>query len=155
MDIAAGDGWERLCPFLDRHVPDEPFPSSRSESRTASRDRAAVALRHGSTGVLHIGTHKTGTTSLQHFLHNEVGELLASVDAVYPPGFAVPTAHAELPLLAVRPELMWPARLRLPEVQDPDWLAAARRHVRGHLEASTRAHGRVFTRGPQLRAIGR
>jgi hypothetical protein len=26
MDIAAGDGWDELCPFLDREVPDEPFP---------------------------------------------------------------------------------------------------------------------------------
>ena len=53
--------------------------------------------------LLHVGTHKTGTTSLQHFLRDE-GDLLASVDAAYPPGFAIPTAHAELPLLAVRPE---------------------------------------------------
>jgi len=26
MDIAAGDGWERLCPFLGIAAPDEPFP---------------------------------------------------------------------------------------------------------------------------------
>lgn len=26
MDIAAGDGWEKLCPFLGREVPDAPFP---------------------------------------------------------------------------------------------------------------------------------
>lgn len=26
LDIAAGDGWERLCPFLDLPVPDAPFP---------------------------------------------------------------------------------------------------------------------------------
>jgi len=26
MDIAAGDGWERLCPFLGLPVPDAPFP---------------------------------------------------------------------------------------------------------------------------------
>ena len=26
MDIAAGDGWERLCPFLDTPLPDDPFP---------------------------------------------------------------------------------------------------------------------------------
>jgi hypothetical protein len=85
--------------------------------------------------VLHIGTHKTGTTSLQHYLH-EAQDVLASVDALYPPGFAIPTAHAELPLLAVRPERVWPARLRLPEVQDPNWLAAAHRYVREQVESS-------------------
>jgi len=26
MDIAAGDGWEKLCPFLEQPVPDCPFP---------------------------------------------------------------------------------------------------------------------------------
>jgi hypothetical protein len=26
MDIAAGDGWEVLCPFLDRAIPNDPFP---------------------------------------------------------------------------------------------------------------------------------
>lgn len=26
MDISAGDGWAKLCPFLDKPVPDEPFP---------------------------------------------------------------------------------------------------------------------------------
>lgn len=26
MDIAAGDGWERLCPFLELAVPEAPFP---------------------------------------------------------------------------------------------------------------------------------
>ena len=26
MDITAGDGWEALCPFLGREVPDIPFP---------------------------------------------------------------------------------------------------------------------------------
>ena len=26
MDITNGDGWERLCPFLGRPVPDVPFP---------------------------------------------------------------------------------------------------------------------------------
>jgi hypothetical protein len=26
MNICNGDGWERLCPFLDRAIPDVPFP---------------------------------------------------------------------------------------------------------------------------------
>ncbi len=27
MDICAGDGWEKLCPFLGKPVPDESFPN--------------------------------------------------------------------------------------------------------------------------------
>jgi hypothetical protein len=26
LDICAGDGWEKLCPFLDKPIPDRPFP---------------------------------------------------------------------------------------------------------------------------------
>ena len=26
LDVTAGQGWDRLCPFLGRPVPDEPFP---------------------------------------------------------------------------------------------------------------------------------
>ena len=31
MNICEGDGWSKLCPFLDRPIPDEPFPH-RNES---------------------------------------------------------------------------------------------------------------------------
>jgi hypothetical protein len=79
--------------------------------------------------VLHVGTHKTGTTSLQQFLRDHADTLLAEAGIDYPPGLVIPTAHAELPLLAVRPERLWPARIRLPETQLPAWLAAAEAHV--------------------------
>ena len=32
MDVTAGDGWERLCPFLGRRVPEEPFPHLNAHS---------------------------------------------------------------------------------------------------------------------------
>lgn len=28
MDITAGEGWEKLCPFLGRSIPDQPFPKA-------------------------------------------------------------------------------------------------------------------------------
>jgi hypothetical protein len=79
--------------------------------------------------VLHIGTHKTGTTSLQHFLLDSQ-TLLARAGAWYPPGFVIDTAHSELPLLSVRLERDWPARLRFPELRMTGWLDAAAKHVR-------------------------
>jgi hypothetical protein len=33
MDVAAGDGWEKLCPFLDREIPPEPFPHAHKTPR--------------------------------------------------------------------------------------------------------------------------
>jgi hypothetical protein len=87
--------------------------------------------------VLHIGTHKTGTTSLQYFLRTARDDLLREAGVSYPDGLVLPTAHAELPLLTVRQDRTWPARIRFPEVQDPRWLAAAHDHVRAQLAAAT------------------
>ncbi len=83
--------------------------------------------------LLHVGTHKTGTTSLQTFLREQNSDLLSQVDAFYPPGFLLPVVHTELPLLTIRPERTWPARLRFPETRRPSWLAAAADHVRGEV----------------------
>ncbi len=87
--------------------------------------------------VLHIGTHKTGSTSLQHFLR-DAGPLLAQADAWYPPGLVLDTAHSELPLLSVRLERDWPARIRFPELRMPGWLDVANRHVRAQVGDAAR-----------------
>ena len=43
MDITAGGGWDRLCPFLDEPGPDAPFPRNeqRSRSRWDARQRSS------------------------------------------------------------------------------------------------------------------
>lgn len=33
MDLTAGDGWEKLCPFLDVPIPSEPFPDVNKAKR--------------------------------------------------------------------------------------------------------------------------
>lgn len=35
MEICAGEGWERLCAFLDREVPEQPFPRQNRAARRA------------------------------------------------------------------------------------------------------------------------
>lgn len=79
--------------------------------------------------VLHIGTHKTGTTSIQQFLRDEVGE------PEFPRGlFFLPNSHAELMVLAGR------ERLR-PQAVNPvisqwlaeDNLARMREQIRAHV----------------------
>lgn len=80
--------------------------------------------------LLHIGTHRTGTTSIQGFLRDQNDELLARSGLHYPAGFLLPTVHVELPLLTIRPDRMWPARLRFPATQRRSWQAAAKAHVR-------------------------
>lgn len=33
LNIIAGDGWEKLCPFLGKPIPDQPFPVKHSLER--------------------------------------------------------------------------------------------------------------------------
>jgi hypothetical protein len=82
--------------------------------------------------LLHVGVHKTGTTSIQLFLHDQ-GDLLATVGACRPTGFLLPQLHAELPLLTLRRDWSYPARLRLPETDAPAWRAAASAHLRAQV----------------------
>ena len=49
MDVTVGDGWERLCPFLDRPRPALPFPKANVTrlARTPPEDLIAVAETSG------------------------------------------------------------------------------------------------------------
>lgn len=85
---------------------------------------------------MHIGTHKTGTTSIQAFLRDENDGLLAASGGHYPEGFLLPVVHTDLPLLTIRPDRTWPARLRFPETQRASWQAAATAHIRAQVTRS-------------------
>jgi Sulfotransferase domain len=43
MNIAAGDGWEKLCPFLGQKIPNKPFPNVQPGWRPSETSRAAKA----------------------------------------------------------------------------------------------------------------
>jgi len=43
IDIPAGEGWEKLCPFLDLPTPNVPFPHGNKTVRSASRLRGLMA----------------------------------------------------------------------------------------------------------------
>lgn len=49
MDLAKGDGWEKLCPFLGKPVPTEPFPHANKaadrQARSAQRRATSQGLR--------------------------------------------------------------------------------------------------------------
>jgi hypothetical protein len=80
--------------------------------------------------LLHIGTHKTGSTSLQQFLRDENERLVASVGARFPQGFVLPNNHVELHMLTMRAERDSVIRRTRPEWGDEGWSRAATRHVR-------------------------
>lgn len=44
LDICGGEGWPKLCAFLDKPLPDEPFPK-RASKRGSLRRRLSRALR--------------------------------------------------------------------------------------------------------------
>jgi hypothetical protein len=78
------------------------------------------------TCLLHIGTHKTGTTSIQHFLRHHVGA------PTYPVGLVEPDHHTELADVAARPERIDLAAMR-PETSGEQWRAMARAHIRAQV----------------------
>ena len=55
LDVAGGEGWERLCPFVGRPVPDLPFPKANvTQIRwTKMEDLVAVAEEAGRALMLH------------------------------------------------------------------------------------------------------
>jgi hypothetical protein len=79
--------------------------------------------------VLHIGTHKTGTTSIQRFLRDH-GDLLRDAGVSFPPGALHDANHVELHMLAMRPGRDTPARRAHPDATGPAWEASARVAIR-------------------------
>jgi hypothetical protein len=86
--------------------------------------------------VLHIGTHKTGTTSIQRFLRDHE-ELLRAAGVVFPPGLLRDANHMELHMLAMRAGRESPARRAHPDAAGPAWEASAREHVRRAVAEAT------------------
>lgn len=89
----------------------------------------------GKTIVLHIGTHKTGTTSIQSFLETHRGRLLRQGVHVYC-GALGHGSHIELPLAALRPDRTIPAREGLRRVVDAGFRAHVAAHVQSFLALS-------------------
>ena len=79
--------------------------------------------------LLHIGTHKTGSTSLQQFLRDENDRLLAPLGIQFARGFVFPNNHVELHILTMRPERATFARSMHPQWRDEEWTEAAMRHI--------------------------
>lgn len=70
--------------------------------------------------ILHVGLHKTGTTSIQQWLRDhEV--LLAEHRIRFPRGWLQMDNHFELPLTLMRLDRMTNARRRSDEWRDPAW----------------------------------
>ncbi|MFZ2031281.1 MAG: sulfotransferase family protein [Vitreimonas sp.] len=45
MDITAGDGWEKLCPFIGMDIPDKPFPHEDAPAFVANDHGVTVARK--------------------------------------------------------------------------------------------------------------
>lgn len=55
MNVAAGDGWETLCPFLNKSVPDIPFPKANvTQIRWMSADDLVDIAREAGQEILRV-----------------------------------------------------------------------------------------------------
>lgn len=93
----------------------------------------AVSRETGGELILHIGTHKTGSTSLQEWAyeHRESLALEAGLE-IYRGRFG--TNHVEIPLICLRASRNMPARSRLPDWCLEGWQDYTRRHVRSQIK---------------------
>lgn len=100
--------------------------------------------------ILHIGTHRTGTTSLQRALADHPDEL-ARQGFRFPEGLVYPDKHVELWFASMRPGrlrdvarfLDWTlAKMNHPirSCEDPSWFDVTRQHVR-----ETAGDGLIFS----------
>ena len=82
--------------------------------------------------IVHIGTHKTGSTSLQYWLASHAGELeithgLGVYRPIHPNG-------RELALLCANPDRSIPTIREIPEWRSNEWRERSRGHVRHEVE---------------------
>ena len=82
--------------------------------------------------VLHVGLHKTGSTSIQSWLRDHE-ELLCQYGIWFPRGWLQLNNHFELPLAFMRLDRMTNARRRSDEWRSAEWRAGLVRQVRSAL----------------------
>ena len=95
-----------------------------------SLNGARVSNRPGV--ILHIGFHKTGTTSIQYWLRDHE-DFLAEHGVRFPRGWLRLNNHFELPLTLMRADRMMNGRRRGNEWRDPAWRASVLEQVRDDL----------------------
>ena len=83
--------------------------------------------------ILHIGTHKTGTTAVQDLL-DSIRPQLASINTRFYSGIYSPQNHVELHLAAMRPGRMSPYKLMSGIAVDKPYRDAVLAHVGSYLE---------------------
>jgi hypothetical protein len=101
--------------------------------------------------IVHVGTHKTGTTAFQVYVDRWRDELLRDHDIRVHGGMFLPS-HFELPALVIRAELETPDRWLLAN-QYPATGATLREHIRQTVESDAAtvlfsAEGLSFMRTP-------
>lgn len=89
---------------------------------------------------LHIGTHKTGTKSLQQWLTDNRAELLAEGISFYAGHLKNPNNHSELGLAALREDQDSFARFMYPKLAGLPYRQAVARQIKEYLSACRSRH---------------
>lgn len=92
--------------------------------------------------ILHIGTHKTGTTSIQHLVTGQAARFRAA--GLHPhPGRHVPHNNIELHVAAMRPDRMSGFKARSGIVPDAAYIASVAHALQAH-HAALHPHSTLF-----------
>jgi len=82
----------------------------------------------GESALIHIGTHKTGSTAFQIWAAEARSDLAAKANIEYYRGMFSPS-HAEFPMLCLARDRNMPMRVRTPDWCLPEWRAEAERYI--------------------------
>jgi hypothetical protein len=99
--------------------------------------RPAESSTPRSTAIVHIGTHRTGTTSFQDWAHRSRDELAARAQIYYYDGL-FGLSHYELPILCMRRNRSMPMRTVVPDWCLDEWQTDVRAHIRQQVRAPMR-----------------
>ncbi len=88
--------------------------------------------------IVHVGTHKTGTTSFQKWAYKWRDEIASRSDVHYYEG-RFDRSHFEFALLSQRPNRSMAVRSRYPDWCLDEWQADVRAHIRAQVNRPVRA----------------
>jgi len=82
MDVVGGDGWEKLCPFLGKAIPDIPFPKANvTQIRWMKIDDVVAIAREAGAPVARL--HRAVTVGGPHSAEAAADRFKARLDSIY------------------------------------------------------------------------
>jgi uncharacterized damage-inducible protein DinB len=127
MDITRGDGWEKLCPFLDQEIPPFDFPAQNMARARSNqllsrglhylKRKLAIKNDHRQGSQMEQGVSATFVRDILHYHYSMYSRLWEAVDELSEEQFLLESQPSQgslrdLLLRQISEELLWLKRLK-------------------------------------------